>query len=117
MAWEMGRHMHGHVAPSIWLHACRRAKKREPTLAFLGEQLAAIEFAADDDCDDSDYDLYTQVAVDIVRENGKTWAVNLIAQATVEMGMTVNGGYEFYLPDRWETVPWCTDEQLEAWHG
>ena len=105
MAWELQRHMHGLVAPSI-----DKAARSQP----YPKSWAAVKYADqrwDEATGNAGYDGLLEHAESMEYDT----LVEEVANRAIQNSSTTNGGHEVYL-DGWTSVPWCSDDEQLIWY-
>ena len=117
MLWEMARHMHGTVFPSIQKHftsgdGLNGEWDREGLESAYVDVLGTLE-----GCDSTEeWDALKAKAGADMRYMSSDAIMRYLGETAIEYGTTTNGACEFYLADKWTTIKWCTEmEMLEWW--
>lgn len=113
--WELQRHMHSYIAPSIMKYA----QEQKDPLGWLCQRVVDLSFDPENAVMEPDYDR----EVDRLREQypkGKPiyWnpLVEALVEAAIAYGCTTNGGHEVYLGP-WTSIPWCDEETMQEWYS
>ena len=109
--WELQTHMHPYAAPSVWKAALELGAPSYER--WLAERYADQRWDGDSD---GDYDALVGQALGTIERTNPEVIVDAIAEHAIEVGSTTNGGHELYLDD-WTSVPWCTEDEMQAWYS
>lgn len=101
--------MHSWVAPSIDLAA---RESGEPD-QWLASRYADQRW--DEDTGQEGYDILMSKGLDLAF-NASDVLIDAIAEFAIEQGLTTNGGWEVYLDD-WTSIPWCSEDEMQAWYA
>lgn len=106
MAWELQRHMHVAIEPSIRAYLDREDDP-EKELA----RLWADSLWDDEDCEKG-YDELVAEAYESM-SHGINDMIERLRDRVIEISTTTNGGWEFYAdPGGWNTIPWADEEEV-----
>ena len=107
MAWDLDRHMHQYIAPTVW----KAAESKEDGILWLTGIYADQRW--DESTGQAGYDALLEEALDRHSEAGLLLAV---CEAAQEAGMTTNGGWRLYLDSRClHAIEWCSEDEMLAW--
>jgi len=117
MAWELQSHMHGHIVPSVYkahLEA-QDADGGETDFTWLANRYADQRW--DEDTGAEGYNVLVLEALSDLEGLG---AIDIycdaIAEHASEYASTTNGGFEVYL-DSHTSIPWCSEDEMQAWYA
>jgi len=94
--WELQRHMHSYIAPSVMAHA----ERQDDPLYWLETT-------------------YSEQRVDelfVELPSSKEELVAGIAAEAIVYDSTTNGGHEVYLHSQ-ESIPWCDEDTYQCWYA
>lgn len=113
MAWELQSHTHSRVPPSVWQAAVEHSPSRAHQWWWLAQRWADQRW--DESTGVAAYAALRSRALAYLRQGSIQFICIEIATHAIEhASATTNGGHEVYL-DGWTSIPWCSDEQHEAW--
>ena len=108
MAWELQRHMHGRVAPSILKTAL---------LSDDGEEEYLIRAYADQLWNEELVYEILLMEANTIYECGSHLLLEKVAEFAIEVSTTTNGGGEVWLNrEGCTSIPWCSDDEYEEWN-
>ncbi len=106
MAWDLQSHMHAYVEPSIAKEIAGMVDPHDWLIHRYADQRWNGSTGEDS---------YTRLLDEADRLPQDT-LISVIAEVAIERGRTTNGGHAVYLDD-WHSVPFCSDEEMQAWHS
>lgn len=99
MAWEMHHRMFGHIGPSIATYIEENFQNDDERRNWLLERL-----------EENDADVYADSSLDHL--------IDCLCDCAIEIATTDSGGFEFWVePEGCSTIPWCSEDDMLAYHG
>ena len=107
--WELQRHMHSWVAPSILASLAHNTENTAEAVTQLRDWYVDQRLR-DDDFDEDDI---ARLHGEATMRDAST-LLQEIADKAVEYATTTNGGHEVYL-DSHTSIPWCSKEEYQTY--